>query len=314
MHGNESEQPPPRDVSSGLSYLLLTQSDSSTLPPIRPFLKIIVVIPEPLRTTTGKDSKPHAPCHLVVSMRRNLTTILLFFLAQSSACIANDWSQWRGPTRDCHIADADPSAWPDSLDANHLMKAWTVPLSPSYSGPIVVDDRVFVTETRNKSHEVVRALHRQTGEELWSVEWPGAITVPFFAAANGSWIRSTPACDGQYLFVMGIREVLVALEVETGEEVWRVDFVKEYGADTPAFGAVCSPLIDGGRCLCPGRCINAQTPKVRRQNPLAFADRRNPDGDGFKPVFVSRHRGARRQAATDRPVPIDAEGNRSGKR
>ncbi len=155
---------------------------------------------------------------------------------------AASWPQWRGPDRDGGVRDA---VWPDSLDESHLVRAWTTPLGPSYSGPVVCGERVFVTETFERRDEIVRALDRASGEELWRAEWPGAMQVPFFAAANGSWIRSTPACDGESLYVAGIRDVLVSLDVETGDENWRVDFVKEFDAPLPAFGCVASPLVMG---------------------------------------------------------------------
>jgi outer membrane protein assembly factor BamB len=104
---------------------------------------------------------------------------------------------------------------------------------------------VFVTGTENKKTEVVFALDRHTGQLRWRAEWPGAMSVPFFAASNGSWIRATPAFDGQSLYVAGMRDVLVCLNAETGAEQWRVDFVKEFGTPLPSFGFVSSPLVDG---------------------------------------------------------------------
>jgi outer membrane protein assembly factor BamB len=120
-----------------------------------------------------------------------------------------------------------------------------VELEPSYSGPIVSGSAVFVTGTEGKKTEVVAALDRKSGKELWRVQWTGSLTVPFFAASNGSWIRATPAFDGETLFVAGMRDVLVALDARTGKERWRVDFVKEFGSPPPAFGCVSSPLLDG---------------------------------------------------------------------
>jgi len=118
-------------------------------------------------------------------------------------------------------------------------------MGPSYSGPIVVEDRVFVTETRDESHEVIRALDRSSGGEIWKTEWKGAMKVAFFARENGSWIRSTPACDGKDIFVAGIRDVLVSLDAETGVENWRIDLVSTLNGALPGFGTVCSPLLEG---------------------------------------------------------------------
>ena len=153
-----------------------------------------------------------------------------------------DWPQWRGPTRD-GVADGDQ--WPESLSEETLQLAWRVELGSSYSGPVVVGDRVFTTETRAAKTEVASAYDRRTGDKLWETEWPGSMRVPFFAAANGSWIRATPAADESTLYVAGIKDVLVALDTATGDERWRIDFPAEVNSAAPKFGCASSPLLDG---------------------------------------------------------------------
>lgn len=169
---------------------------------------------------------------------------LLTFLVLNAAASATEptrtWPQWRGPSRDGLV---NGPAWPSDL--KNLERVWRIDLGPSYSGAIVTDDRVFTTETRDKAEEVVSALDRATGQVIWQVKWPGAMSVPFFARANGSWIRSTPAFDGECLYVAGIRDVLVCLDAKSGQERWRVDFPAKYNTPLPDFGFVCSPLIDG---------------------------------------------------------------------
>ena len=128
-----------------------------------------------------------------------LCACLLFYAeAQSAETSASIWPQWRGPGRDGQFHG---STWPDQLDTNSLRQLWRVELGPSYSGPIVAGDRVFTTETKDKRFEGVTALDRATGKQLWRVHWEGAMTVPFFAKANGDWIRATPALDGDRLYV-----------------------------------------------------------------------------------------------------------------
>jgi outer membrane protein assembly factor BamB len=168
-----------------------------------------------------------------------LLALLLFGLG-ALPLGASDWLQWRGPTRDGKVIGA---SWPSNLAG--LQKTWKVGLGPGYSGPIIAGDRVFVTETRDKKEEIVRALERRTGAQLWQQSWEGTLSVPFFAKSNGDWIRATPACDGTNLFVAGMRDVLVCLDVVTGSNRWRLDFVKLLGAPVPDFGFVSSPLLDG---------------------------------------------------------------------
>lgn len=153
-----------------------------------------------------------------------------------------EWRQWRGPNRD---AKADSSVtWPGDLKESTLKRKWRVDLGDGYPGPIVTKDKVFTSETVNKSEEVVKAYGRASGKLLWEAKWKGSLSVPFFAARNGSWIRSTPAFDGESLYVAGMRDVLVCLDANTGKERWKVDFVEKFGTPLPAFGFVCSPLVD----------------------------------------------------------------------
>ena len=165
-----------------------------------------------------------------------------FLAAAGGAEGTESWPQWRGPTRDGQLLGP---AWPDKLQGNLLTPLWRVEMGPSYSGPIVTPTSIFVTETRGNKEEVVRALDHRTGREIWSTTWPGSVRVPFFAASNGSWIRSTPAWDGECLYVAGMRDVLVCLDGATGKERWRVDFVESLKTPLPDFGFVCSPLVVG---------------------------------------------------------------------
>ncbi len=167
-----------------------------------------------------------------------LVTVTSYSIAEERS---TTWTQWRGPNRDSIVGGP---AWPDKLQGDYLTQLWRVELDDGYPGPIVTEDCVFVAETRNKTDEVVRCLDRKTGKQLWEYGWKGSMTVPFFARANGSWIRSTPAYDGESLYVAGMRDLLVCLDAKTGKERWRADLMERNKAPLPAFGFVCSPLVD----------------------------------------------------------------------
>jgi outer membrane protein assembly factor BamB len=152
------------------------------------------------------------------------------------------WTQWRGPHRDGRVT---ASQWPSDLSEKRLSLSWSVPQGPSYSGPIVSADHVFVTETKDAKYEVVRALDRSTGQQVWETQWTGSMRVPFFAASNGSWIRATPALDGERLYVAGMKDVLVCLDANSGNILWKRDFVADTGSPLPQFGFVSSPLVIG---------------------------------------------------------------------
>lgn len=171
-----------------------------------------------------------------------LATGLSSPLAAQEPASAPSWPQWRGPDRTGKI---EAAPWPDTLSEGSLQQAWKMPLAPSYSGPIVAGDLVIVTETVDRKNEVVRALDRTTGEERWKREWAGAMSVPFFAKANGDWIRSTPSYADGLIYIAGMRDVLVCLNAADGSEAWRFDFPAKLESKLPDFGFVCSPLVDG---------------------------------------------------------------------
>lgn len=152
------------------------------------------------------------------------------------------WHQWRGPNR---TGECTGPEWPGRLTADNVQRLWSVELGESYSGPVVDGERVYTTATIDEDTEHVWALDRRTGEKVWEVSWPGAMKVPFFAARNGSWIRSTPALDGDRLYVAGMCDELVCLAAATGEQLFRVDFKERYGTPVESFGFVCSPLVHG---------------------------------------------------------------------
>ena len=171
---------------------------------------------------------------------RLFSLILLSSPAVLTAADPATWLQWRGPTRD---GVTTGPAFPDSLAS--LKQSWRVELGASYSGPVVLADRVIVTESPDEKTEAVRALDRESGKELWAVRWAGGQAVHELARERGTWMRATPASDGTSVFVPGMRDLLVCLDVKSGAERWRLDFVKEYGTPPPMFGMVSSPQVDG---------------------------------------------------------------------
>ena len=62
-----------------------------------------------------------------------------------------EWMQWRGTDR--AGAASLGAEWPKSLDEKTLVEQYRVPPQPSYSGPIVTQDRAFVTDAILPRHE-----------------------------------------------------------------------------------------------------------------------------------------------------------------
>ena len=210
-----------------------------------------------LQTITGDQGCQVAILLIVLTsitpgktMRTTFLALCLSFVAVSPARAADPnasrasdnspWNQWRGPQRDGVWAGELPKS------LSELSLAWEQPLSPSYSGPITDGKTVYTTETVDERFERVTAFDLATGDSKWTTQWEGAIKVPPYAAANGSWIKSTPALAEDALVVVGIRDELVCLAPATGVKRWQIDLAQRFGSQRPHFGAVCSPIIEDG--------------------------------------------------------------------
>lgn len=172
-----------------------------------------------------------------------LNPVALCLFSLNAFGVELSWPQWQGPTRDSMVAPSVP--WPDGISQNKLKLKWRKELDKGYPGPVVSEKLVFTVESKGKG-EIARAFDRKTGEQVWQNEWIGSMRVPFFAMKNGSWVRSTPAFDGENLYIGGMRDYLVCLDAATGEEKWSVNFMKRYDTPLPSFGLVCSPLVVDG--------------------------------------------------------------------
>ena len=170
-------------------------------------------------------------------------------LAAPSAS-AEDWTQWRGEDR--------VGVWSETGIVEQLPETlkvkWRVPLNAGYSGPAVVDGRVFITDWSEDPEsrtvdgtERAIALDEETGEILWVTEWPTTYRMLMFSYAVGP--RATPTVDGDRVYVAGTAGALLCLSVETGEIIWQKDFIKDYDSQIPTFGITSAPIVDDERLI-----------------------------------------------------------------
>ena len=91
-------------------------------------------------------------------------------LLTAPPAFANDWPEWRGAGR---VGVWSETGIVDELPAELNVK-WRVPVNSGFSGPAVVDGRVFITDwaedpesrTMDGTERAI-ALDEETGEILW---------------------------------------------------------------------------------------------------------------------------------------------------
>jgi outer membrane protein assembly factor BamB len=98
--------------------------------------------------------------------------------------------------------------------------------------------------------EVFLALNAETGQELWAT--PVGPAAREGIAGEGDGPRSTPAVDGDNVYVLNAYLALYCLNAKDGSTVWKRDLLAEFGGRGPDFEAAASPLVEGDLVLVNG--------------------------------------------------------------
>ncbi|MGQ0736993.1 MAG: outer membrane protein assembly factor BamB family protein [Acidobacteriota bacterium] len=162
-------------------------------------------------------------------------------LAATSVLVANDWPEWRGPTRDGRSAETNlPSAW--SPQGQNL--AWRVPIG-ARAAPVAFGDRLYLlTVGGDPAHAQERlvAMDAESGKVLWDRRFSIYLSdVPQHRAAWAS-PAVDPATGNIYVFTVGAQ--LFALSPD-GKVLWDRSLPEDYGAVTTHGGRTTSPIIHG---------------------------------------------------------------------
>ncbi|MBM3814752.1 MAG: pyrrolo-quinoline quinone [Acidimicrobiia bacterium] len=171
-------------------------------------------------------------------------TRLFALLTIAILASAEDWPEWRGKGR---LGLWNESGILDKFPESGLKIRWRTPIKSGFSGPAVSQGLVSVLDFEstgpNKGLERAVAFDEKTGREVWTRSWEADYTGLSRSYATGP--RSTPTVDGDRLYALGARGILVCLNARTGELLWQRDFTRDFKANIPGWGTVGSPLVEG---------------------------------------------------------------------
>ncbi len=118
-------------------------------------------------------------------------------------------------------------------------RLWSVPMRRGWSGPAVVDGRVYILDAQMGQTESLRCLDLATGKAIWSDTWAN----PRKDRWRGS--RTVPRVDAERIYVLGHNGELRCYARSDGKLLWNHDIHKEFPRRPrgPAWGHTCDPIL-----------------------------------------------------------------------
>ena len=170
------------------------------------------------------------------------STVRVGLLASISAGGARaEWNQYRGPTDDGISKEKIATEWP----ASGPKVLWKIPMGKGFGTFAFGAGKAFIFSERN-GDEVCIALDPNTGKELWATD-----IGPTTKNTDGDPCpRTTPAVDGDRVYIYSTFLKLDCLDAATGKPVWSHDLVKEFKGQAKTkgignWGNSDSPLVHG---------------------------------------------------------------------
>ncbi len=156
------------------------------------------------------------------------------------------WPEFRGPDGTNIARDAKGLAreWADG----EPKKLWEIAVGEGHAGAAVHNGRVYLVDyDREKEEDAIRCLSPQDGSEIWRYTYSVKIK------RNHGMSRTVPAVNDDYLVALGPKCHVHCLDATTGELVWKMDLVEQFGTTVPPWYAGQCPIIEGNRViLAPG--------------------------------------------------------------
>lgn len=159
--------------------------------------------------------------------------------AYPAGAVKAEWPRFLGNTDQPLTGETKLLA---ELTAEGPAKVWERKMGAGYASPVFSGERLVAFHRLAKEEQIL-CLKRETGEKLWSYEYPVEYQDRYGYAAGPR--ASAVIADGR-VFTFGVTSWLHALDLETGKVLWKHDAATEYGVPQYFFGSGSSPLVVGG--------------------------------------------------------------------
>lgn len=174
----------------------------------------------------------------------NVWSLVVCLIVSAALCEGADWRQFRGNESNSIAAE---DALPTELSGDTI--AWKTPLpGRGLSGPIIVNDRVFLTASSGYDDDRLHVLSfdAATGKQIWERQFSAlGRTMTYETMCNAT---PTMASDGTRVFAFYSSNDLICLDLD-GRLQWFRGLGSEFPNASNSLGMSSSPIVIGSTVI-----------------------------------------------------------------
>ncbi len=235
-------------------------------------------------------------------MRTRLLSFLLLLTAGAAVLGADDWPEWRGPSRDGTSRETKlPERWSPSGEN----VAWSLPFG-GRSTPVAFGDRVYLqtitTQSIATTQERLVAVDADSGKVVWERRVNDFHSDVRYDRAGWASPAVDPATGNIYMFTGAAQLLAFAPD---GKVIWERSLPEEYGAITTHGGRTTSPIVEGDKVIL-NALIQNWGPDLGRPGNRYFAF----DKATGQTIWVSSPQARHYDTNYSTPIVVDVNGAR----
>lgn len=162
--------------------------------------------------------------------------------ALNPAARTSGWPNFLGPS---HNGFSPETRLAKSFPASGPPLVWERAKGTGYSSPSLANGKlVFLHRMGNR--EIVECLHPETGDLLWSFDYPTQFE-DRYGYNNGP--RSSAVIANGLVHTLSAESLLHTLHLDSGKLAWKLDLRASFGVKQDFFGVATTPLLESGNLI-----------------------------------------------------------------
>ncbi len=196
----------------------------------------------------GADKVPEGARNQAANIKigEKFTAFAPELVASLNAEFQGKWTNFRGSNHD-NIVTGTPALIEEWGDAEQRVQ-WKVALGEGHSAPVIYDGVVYLLDyNEEKKEDCLRAFSLKDGSEIWQRSYKVEMK------RNHGFSRTIPAVNEDVVITMGPKCHVMAVDRKSGDLLWSMDLVKDFGSEVPQwYTGQCPLIIDGVVILAAG--------------------------------------------------------------